>query len=280
MDIKLACTVARRYSAMRLLHIASALSSVSLALAWTTYVVPNSPGNDDTPALAAAFSADPKLATNATILFKRGVTYNISTPIRFPRFENVIVSVQGNLTYADDIKATQGANPRTARREFLTLTPGVHFSSDRRVFGGSRCFPLGFLHALNILFCTEFPRKLVSSRPFLPNDDFNSTFPRFTFTGGTNVTLEGSRDPQWGWVDSHGQQVGEKLLIAGGRVLIRVCQWWDVMQELASQVNRPHGWAFQNIVNGEIKYMKLWQVSVAMARPVLQSDLIPVPFSP
>ena len=98
---------------MHLLHIASALSSVSLALAWTTYVVPHSAGNDDTPALVAAFSADPKLSTNATILFEQGITYNISTPIRFPRFENVIVSVQGNLTYAADIKATQGANPRT-----------------------------------------------------------------------------------------------------------------------------------------------------------------------
>jgi len=98
---------------MHLLHIASALSSVSLALAWTTYVVPHSAGNDDTPALAAAFSADPKLATNATILFKQGVTYSILTPIRFPLFENVIVRVQGNLTYAADIKATQGANPRT-----------------------------------------------------------------------------------------------------------------------------------------------------------------------
>jgi hypothetical protein len=106
---------------MRLLRITSALSFVSLALAWTTYVVPNSPGNDDAPALAAAFSADPKLATNATILFKRGVTYNISTPIHFPRFKNVIVSVQGNLTYADDIKATQGMDPRAERRELLTL---------------------------------------------------------------------------------------------------------------------------------------------------------------
>jgi len=93
---------------MRLLHLASALSSVSLALAWTTYVVPHSEGNDDTPALAAAFAADPKLATNATILFKQDIAYNIWTPIVFPRFENVIVSVQGNLTYAADIQATQG----------------------------------------------------------------------------------------------------------------------------------------------------------------------------
>ena len=96
---------------MRLLHLASVLASVSVALAWTTYVVPHSQGNDDTPALAAAFAADPKLATNATILFEQGVTYNISTPIRFPPFENVIVSVQGNLTYAADIQATQGVNP-------------------------------------------------------------------------------------------------------------------------------------------------------------------------
>ena len=99
---------------MRLLHTTSILSSVSLALAWTTYVVPHSGGNDDASALAAAFSVDPKLATNATILFKQGLTYNILTPIVFPRFENVIVSVQGNLSYAADVKATQGANPRTA----------------------------------------------------------------------------------------------------------------------------------------------------------------------
>jgi len=100
---------------MRLLHITSVLSSVSLALAWTTYVVPHSGGNDDTPALAAVFSADPKLATNATILFKQGLTYNILTPIVFPRFENVIVSVQGNLSYAADVKATQGTNPPELR---------------------------------------------------------------------------------------------------------------------------------------------------------------------
>ena len=97
---------------MRLLRLSSALSFVSLAVAWTTYVVPHSEGNDDTPALAAAFSADPKLATNATILFQQGVTYNILTPIFFPRLENVIVSVQGNLSYGADVQATQGRNPQ------------------------------------------------------------------------------------------------------------------------------------------------------------------------
>lgn len=98
---------------MRLLHLASALSPVSFALAWTTYVVPHTPGQDDAATLAAAFSAHPEYATDATILFQRGVTYNLETPVNFPVFENVIVSVQGNLTYGADIKKTQGANPRT-----------------------------------------------------------------------------------------------------------------------------------------------------------------------
>jgi len=69
-------------------------------------------------------------------------------------------------------------------------------------------------------------------------------------------------DPHWGWVDSHGQQVGSQTLINCDRVLTEYHQWWDVMQEIALQVNRPPGWGFQNVTNGEIRYMKLWQVSV------------------
>ena len=93
---------------MHFLNLASALCFVPVALAWTTYVVPHSQGRDDTPTLTAAFAANPKLSHNATILFKKGVTYNILTPIHFPYFDNVIVSVQGNLTYGSDVKATQG----------------------------------------------------------------------------------------------------------------------------------------------------------------------------
>jgi len=51
------------------------------------------------------------------------------------------------------------------------------------------------------------------------------------------------------------------MSITNDRMLTEFRQWWDVMQEIALQVNRPHGWAFQNITGGEIKYMKLWQVS-------------------
>lgn len=95
---------------MHLLRLASALSSASLALAWTTYVVPHSQGGDDTPALTKALAENPQYLTDATILFQQGITYNILTPIHFPYFNNVIVSVQGNLTYAADVKATQGGD--------------------------------------------------------------------------------------------------------------------------------------------------------------------------
>lgn len=35
---------------------------------------------------------------------------------------------------------------------------------------------------------------------------------RFAFTGGNNVTLRGSLDPEWGWVDAHGQAVSPEYV--------------------------------------------------------------------
>lgn len=167
---------------MRFLYLASALSFATLAAAWTTYIVPHSPGKDDTPALTAALSSNASLSTDATILFQQGVTYNISTPIKFPKFKNVIVSIQGNITYAADIKATQA-----------------------------------------IVKSSSFPGHW------------------FSFSGGSNITLEGSQDSNWGWVNANGQK------------------WWDAMQKVSSRVNRPHGWKFNKVQGGEIRYMKLWQ---------------------
>ncbi|KAH7911624.1 glycoside hydrolase family 28 protein [Hygrophoropsis aurantiaca] len=60
---------------------------------------------------------------------------------------------------------------------------------------------------------------------------------RIAFTGGNNVTLRGTTDPDWGWVDGHGQQ------------------WWDLVQ----QVNRPYGWLFGNITDGIIQNMKIYK---------------------
>jgi len=41
------------------------------------------------------------------------------------------------------------------------------------------------------------------------------------------------------------------------------------MQEKSSKVNRPTGWGFGGITNGEIKYMKLLQVSHGVEREML-----------
>ena len=245
---------------MRLLYLASALSSVPLALAWTTHIVSHSQGNDDASTLTTAFAKDPGLASNATILFEEGATYNLLTPIRFPHLENVVISVQGNLTYAADVQATQGANPITRRwcaLRYLAFMP----ASNRWVLGTSCHSSPIFSNPLSTPFRVEFPRILVCAAS-RPQAGTSPAFPRFAFTGGSNVTLEGSTNPSWGWVNSHGQQVESKMLIASDRVLTGFHQWWDVMQELALQVNRPRGWGFQNITNGEIKDMKLLQVSV------------------
>ncbi|KAL0952100.1 hypothetical protein HGRIS_008733 [Hohenbuehelia grisea] len=145
------------------------------AVAAKVFEVPHAPGQDDTPALLAAL---PNFTSDATILFKKGVSYNILTPIVFPVLNNVEVRIEGNLTYPSDIPTVQA------------------------IVGSS---------------------------------SFSGAW--FSFSGGNNVTLRGTTDPKWGWVDGHGQA------------------WWDAMQ----QVNRPHGWAFKKINNGVIRDMKLWK---------------------
>ena len=75
---------------------------------------------------------------------------------------------------------------------------------------------------LNVLIRTEIPRGLVSSRPFLPNSDFTPASLRIVIGGGSNVTLEGSQDQHGGWVNSHGQQVGEKPSAVDDHVLKKV----------------------------------------------------------
>ncbi|KAJ3785430.1 pectin lyase fold/virulence factor [Lentinula aff. detonsa] len=142
---------------------------------WSTFVVPHTADQDDTPALTAALA---NFSTNSTILFQKGTTYNIFTPIKFPTLTNVEVVIEGNLTYPTNITAIQ-----------------------------------------NIVASSSYPGAW------------------FDFTGGTNITLQGSTDPNWGWIDGHGQA------------------WWNINQ----QTNRPHGWAFNHITNGIIRNLKLWK---------------------
>ncbi|KAK1227901.1 hypothetical protein PQX77_009091 [Marasmius sp. AFHP31] len=153
------------------------LSWIAGTQAWSTFVVPHSgvAGQDDTPGLRAALA---NFSSDATILFEKGATYNILTPITFPVLNNVEIRIEGNLTLPDDIPTVQA-----------------------------------------IVADSSFPGAW------------------FTWAGGKNVTLRGSKDPKWGWVDAHGQA------------------WWDAQ----NQVNRPHGWRFSKIDGGVITDMKIWK---------------------
>ena len=80
------------------------LRLASLSHAWRTFSVPHVAGSDDTPGLMAALE---NYTSNATILFEKGVTYNVFTPITFPILTNVEVNIQGNLSYPTDIPTIQ-----------------------------------------------------------------------------------------------------------------------------------------------------------------------------
>ncbi|EKM61813.1 glycoside hydrolase family 28 protein [Phanerochaete carnosa HHB-10118-sp] len=150
---------------------------VAPSSAWTVFTVPHTSGRDDTPGVMQALSVG-NVTSNATILFEKGTTYNIFTPISFPIMHNVEVAIEGNLTYPTDIPTIQA---EVASSSY----PGAWFA----------------------------------------------------FSGGTNVTLRGTTDPNWGWVDAHGQA------------------WWDANQ----QTNRPHGFAFSKVSGGAIRDMKIWK---------------------
>lgn len=79
--------------------------SAPILVSAKTFVVPHSPGADDTPALIAGLA---NYTSDSTILFQKGVTYNILTPVVFPVLTNVEVQIEGNLTYPEDIPTIQG----------------------------------------------------------------------------------------------------------------------------------------------------------------------------
>ena len=85
----------------------SLLASSQLVKAWKTFVVPHIDGDDDTPTLMAAVG---NFSVNSTIVFEKGKTYNIFTPISFPTLTNVEILIQGNLSYPSDIPTVQGVS--------------------------------------------------------------------------------------------------------------------------------------------------------------------------
>lgn len=99
--------------------------------------------------------------------------------------------------------------------------------------------PITFSHLTNVEVVISgnltYPKSIETVQGYVAAANYSGAW--FSFIGGNNVTLRGSTDPDWGWVDGHGQQ------------------WWDIMQ----QTNRPHGWLFKNVTNGIITDVKIYK---------------------
>ena len=78
--------------------------SLGAVAANLVFEVPHTDGDDDTPSLLSKIA---NYTSDATIIFKKGITYNIFTPIKFPPLSNVEIKIEGNLTYPTNITAIQ-----------------------------------------------------------------------------------------------------------------------------------------------------------------------------
>ncbi|KAF9225181.1 pectin lyase-like protein [Gyrodon lividus] len=99
--------------------------------------------------------------------------------------------------------------------------------------------PITFPNLTNVEVVIEgnlsYPTSIQTVQNYVAAANYSGAW--IAFTGGNNVTLRGTTDPDWGWVDGHGQQ------------------WWDIMQ----QDNRPYGWLFGYIETGVIRDMKIYK---------------------
>lgn len=81
------------------------LASVASAACRQRCVVPSTNGTaSDSPAIQDVFD---RCSKDSTILFEKGVDYNVFEPIDAQKLDNVIISVQGNLHLPQDIPTVQ-----------------------------------------------------------------------------------------------------------------------------------------------------------------------------
>ncbi|KAG6847707.1 hypothetical protein H0H93_006412, partial [Arthromyces matolae] len=199
--------------------------------AWNTFVVPHVDGEDDMPSLVQAIG---NYTANSTILFEKGVHYNIFSPIKFPVLNNVEIRIEGNLSYPTDIAAIQGE----FQYNVFIVNKRIEYLPFRCSTGWQVCESVFFIFDALSHSCQRDSLVIGNSSRLLTSNQRLTRLARIAFTGGNNVTLRGSTDPEWGWIDGQGQA------------------WWDTQ----NQVNRPNGIAFSKISNGVIRDMKIWKV--------------------
>ncbi|KAG5338204.1 hypothetical protein C0989_007991 [Termitomyces sp. Mn162] len=130
----------------------------------------------------------------------------------------------------DDIPGLMGAIGSYSTNSTILFQKGVNYNAFTPIK-----FPILNNVEIRIEGNLSYPTDIPTIQAIVGSSSFPGSW--FTFSGGNNVTLRGSTDPNWGWIDGHGQA------------------WWDTQ----NQVDRPHGIAFSKINNGIIRNMKLWK---------------------
>jgi hypothetical protein len=87
-----------------ILSLLLAASSVAYGQA-KTFVVPDTEGADDAVAVRAALA---NFSSDSIILFEKGKTYSILTPLNFGTLMNVEIAIEGNITLPSNISEVQG----------------------------------------------------------------------------------------------------------------------------------------------------------------------------
>lgn len=82
-------------------------------------------------------------------------------------------------------------------------------SVSNRCITGESSRPSLILAFADHLCPNRISQDIGTPHSFFLSTDIAFTQLRFTFNGGSNVTLGGSEDPHCGWVNSHGQRVRE-----------------------------------------------------------------------
>jgi polygalacturonase len=162
-------------------------------------------------------------------------------------FARMLLSLSAPLAYA--IIAGAWSTFVVPHTEDADDTPALmaaisDYTSDASiVFGANTTYnvwsPITFSHLTNVEVVISgnltYPTSIETVQEYVAAANYSGAW--FSFIGGNNVTLRGNTDPDWGWVDGHGQQ------------------WWDIMQ----QTNRPQGWLFKDVTNGIITDVKIYK---------------------
>ncbi|KAJ7830641.1 pectin lyase-like protein [Mycena olivaceomarginata] len=153
------------------------------------------------------------------------------TPISFLAFTLLVHQVLGWTTFVVPHNLSGGDDMPTLTAAFVSSNGTARSLAVNSTIIFKKGITYNFFSAIRLPVLQNVEIRIEGNMSYLEDiPALQGGFPWMTFTGGTNVTLRGTADREWGWIDGHGQA------------------WWDAMQ----QFNRPHGY-------GTIRDMKIYK---------------------